>query len=118
MSTESITAEFFDRYTAALLSRDAHAVASLYAVPALILFPQQSIPVSDAGQAAAFFGEAFTQYEGVTSTRAEVAVAAESTHSIWADVTWHHSNDTTEHHMYQLVYGAGGWRIAVLTPLA
>jgi ketosteroid isomerase-like protein len=34
--------EFFERYAAALLARDAAAVAQLYAVPGLILFPDTS----------------------------------------------------------------------------
>lgn len=118
MSTESITTEFFERYTDALLARDEQAVARLYAVPALLVFPQQTIAIGSPEEAAAVFGAAWPQYEGVTSTRPEITVSAETDHSIWADVTWHHDNGGTEHQLYQLVYLAGGWRVAVLTPLA
>jgi hypothetical protein len=40
--------EFFDRYAEALLARNAKAIAGMYAVPSIILFPGTSIPVSDA----------------------------------------------------------------------
>ena len=46
MDTRSKVEEFFDRYAAALLARDAKAMAKMYAVPALILFPGNSIPVA------------------------------------------------------------------------
>ena len=56
MSNAQTTAhEFFDRYAAALLARDEKAIAAMYAVPALILFPGQSIPVADASQTEDFF---------------------------------------------------------------
>jgi hypothetical protein len=42
--------QFFERYAAALLARDAKAVAAMYAVPSLIIFPGKSIPVSDPHQ--------------------------------------------------------------------
>ena len=44
---------FFAAYAAALLARDEQAVADLYAVPALVLFPGTSIAVGDRGQTAA-----------------------------------------------------------------
>ncbi len=44
---ETRTARFFERYAAALQARDEKAVGRLYAVPALILFPGQSIAVAD-----------------------------------------------------------------------
>lgn len=116
--TENETAtEFFDRYRSALLDRDAEAVARLYAVPALILFPGQTIAVTDAAQTEQFFGSAWAQYEGITDTRVELRVPAETSGSVWADVTWHHDNATSERLMYQLVNTDDGWRIAVLTPL-
>ncbi|MBD8079950.1 DUF4440 domain-containing protein [Cellulosimicrobium arenosum] len=117
MSTSERAHAFFDRYARALLDRDAAAIADLYAVPALILFPGQSVAVSDRAQTEQFFGAAFGQYEGVTDTRSDVEVVAEAPHSVWADVTWHHDNGATERFVYQLVETGGVWQIAVLTPL-
>ncbi|SDG45606.1 hypothetical protein [Microbacterium pygmaeum] len=101
----------------ALLDRDTEAVARLYAVPALILFPGQTIAVTDAAQTEQFFGSAWAQYEGITDTRVELRVPAETSGSVWADVTWHRDDATSERLMYQLVNTDDGWRIAVLTPL-
>ena len=111
--------EFFDRYGRALLDRDAAAVAELYAVPALILFPGQSVPVTSRAQTEQFFGSSWSQYERVTGTTADVRVAAATGHSIWADVTWRHEGGDggTERMVYQLVRDDDGWRIAVLTPM-
>lgn len=39
--------QFFEFYGAALLARDAKTIAGVYAVPSLILFPGNSIVVSD-----------------------------------------------------------------------
>ncbi|MFC7622360.1 hypothetical protein [Microlunatus sp. GCM10028923] len=118
MNDNSIAREFFDTYARALLDRDAHAVAELYAVPALIEFPDQAIAVSDAGQTAEFFAGAFGQYSEVTDADAAVTVVAATSHSIWADVAWdHHGGAPDERNMYQLVRTGEGWRIAVLTPL-
>ena len=114
---DSVTA-FFDRYEAALLARDAEALAALYDVPSLILFPGRSVAVSDAAQTEAFFASAFEQYEGVTSVERQVKVIAEAPHSVWADVTWTFPSRPTEQFCYQLVEGGEGLRIAVLTPLS
>lgn len=118
---------FFEEYARTLLARDAAGIAAHYAVPALILFPGQSIAVTDAAQTEQFFAGALAQYEGVTAARAEVRVAGEAPHSIWADVTWRYSaaagepepGETArgERMMYQLVQAADDSRIAVLTPL-
>ena len=113
---DSVTA-FFDRYEAALLARDAKALASLYDVPSLILFPGRSVPVSEPAETEAFFASAFAQYEGVTSVEREVAVIAEAPHSVWTDVTWTFSSRPAERFCYQLVESGEGLRIAVLTPL-
>lgn len=56
--------QFFERYAAALLARDEKAVARMYAVPSLILFPGTSIPVSDASQTEEFFAASWSQYDG------------------------------------------------------
>ena len=117
MTDNDIVTAFFDRYSRALLDRDARAVADLYAVPALILFPGQSIPVTDSTQTEQFFAAAWDQYDGVTDTSTEITIAAETKHSIWADVTWQHNNDSAERLLYQLVDTGQGWKIAVLTPL-
>ncbi len=118
MSQHDIAREFFDTYTRALLARDAKAIASHYAVPALIVFPQQLIAVSDVVQTEGFFTSAFSQYEAVSVAQASVEVAAATSHSIWADVAWDYQGGApNERNMYQLVRDGDAWKIAVLTPL-
>lgn len=109
--------EFFDRYAAALLARDEKAIAGMYAVPSLILFPGRSIPVSDAAQTEAFFAASWGQYEGARDASADVAVLARAPGSIWADVTWTYGGQAQERFCYQLVADGGAFRIAVLTPM-
>lgn len=115
-SPSDITNEFFDRYAAALLARDGAGIAVLYAVPALILFPGQSIVVSDAKQTEQFFASSWTQYDGVDAIDRTITVIKEGLGTVWADVTWSHGN-ATEHFCYQLVERPHGWQIAVLTLL-
>lgn len=117
MSTTTTVREFFDTYTRALLDRDAADIADLYAVPALIEFPDQAIAVADRAQTETFFAGAFGQYAGVTEARAEATVIAGTGHSVWADVTWYHDGKPAERFVYQLVRVGDSWRIAVLTPL-
>ena len=114
----STAARFFDRYAAALLARDERAVAGLYAVPALILFPGSSIAVSDARQTEAFFRASWSQYEGVSEAQPSITLMGEAPHSLWADVSWSYGGEVRERFCYQLVEGPDGYRIAVLTPLA
>ncbi|MBT2594873.1 hypothetical protein [Arthrobacter sp. ISL-72] len=109
---------FFDRYAAALLARDASVIAGMYAVPSLILFPGQSIPVSDAAQTEAFFASSWGQYEGVNSVQKRIDIMAEAPGMVWADVTWTYNGETRERFCFQLVEKAGGYQIAVLTPMA
>ncbi|MFC8191975.1 hypothetical protein ACFUMH_09980 [Cellulomonas sp. NPDC057328] len=109
--------QFFDEYARGLLARDAGAVAGLYAVPALIAFPAQSLAVADRSQTEAFFTSAWEQYDGVDDVSSDVRVVAETGHSVWADVTWRYGDERTERFIYQLVDDAGTWRIAVLTPI-
>jgi len=108
---------FFATYAQALLARDEQAVADLYAVPALILFPGTSIPVTDAAQTAAFFGSSWDQYEGIDTADPSITVMAEGPVGVWADVTWDHGRGPAERFCYQLVAGPDGYRIAVLTLL-
>lgn len=115
MTTET-TAQFFDRYAAALLARDAATIADLYAVPALILFPGQSIAVSDSSQTEQFFAAGWGQYEGVDTIEKTVSIILEAPGTVWADVTWAYG-DISERFCYQLVDRPHGPRIAVLTPL-
>lgn len=115
---ETRTGQFFDRYAAALLARDQKAVASLYAVPALILFPGQSIAVTDPAQTEEFFGASWGQYEGVNDIEKEITIMAEAPGSVWADVVWSYGGRPQEHFCYQLAEGDDGYRIAVLTPLS
>jgi hypothetical protein len=105
--------EFFDRYTTALLARDAEALGRLYAVPALILFPDNAIAVTSEAQTEAFFASSWGQYDGVTGVSRTVTVPLRTAHSVWADVTWTYDGRARERFCYQLV----GSRIAVLTPL-
>ena len=117
MTDTAAVTEFFDRYTQALMARDEKRVASLYAVPGLILFPGQALPVSDESQTERFFASAWGQYDGVTETHTDVVVVAEAPGSVWVDVTWNHVGAPPERLMYQLVEREGTWKIAVLTPL-
>lgn len=109
--------QFFERYQAALLARDERAIAGMYAVPSLILFPGQAIAVSDTRQTEEFFAAAWGQYEGVDQLDYRLDIMAEAPGSVWADVTWLHGGRAQEHMCYQLVERPGGYQIAVLTPL-
>ena len=77
-NAQTIAHEFFDRYAVALLGRDEKAIAGMYSVPALILFPGQSVLVTDAGQTEDFFAQSWSQYEGVHEVGKQVAVIAEA----------------------------------------
>ena len=116
--TRAAADEFFERYAAALLARDERTMAALYAVPSLILFPGQSIAVSDAAQTEAFFASSWSQYEGVNAVEKRMEIMGEAAHSVWADVTWFFGGRAQERFCYQLVTGKDGYQIAVLTPLS
>lgn len=118
MNTESVVTTFFDRYASALLARDAEAVAELYAVPALVLFPGQSIAVTDRAQTATFFAQSWSQYDGIDEATPAIDVLAATEHSIWADVTWSYGGAASERFVYQLTADGGDWRISVLTPVS
>lgn len=109
---------FFARYAAALLARDERAIARMYAVPALILFPGNAVPVTDESQTEKFFAASWAQYEGVSTADHEVTVVLDAPGSVWADVTWTYGGRAQERFCYQLVDTPDGPRIAVLTPLA
>jgi ketosteroid isomerase-like protein len=109
--------EFFRRYASALLARDAKAIARMYAVPSLILFPGKSIAVGDAKQTEEFFASSWGQYEGVHAVDKEIIIMAEAPGSIWADVTWSYGGRPRERFCYQLVIGTERYQIAVLTPM-
>jgi hypothetical protein len=68
-STRQKVDRFFEDYASALLSRDEKALAGMYAVPSLILFPGTSIAVSDQRQSEEFFASAWGQYREPTATR-------------------------------------------------
>lgn len=108
---------FFARYAEALLARDEQAVADLYAVPALVLFPGTSIAVSDRARTAAFFASSWEQYEGIDTAVPSITIMGEGPVGVWADVTWDHGHGPAERFCYQLVAGQDGYRIAVLTLL-
>lgn len=109
--------QFFDAYAAAMLARDAKAIAGLYAVPSLVEFPGQAVAVSDPTQTEQFFAASFGQYEGVSDVRAAVRTVAHTGHSSWIEVSWSYDGTPAEQFIYQLVHTANGWQIAVLTPL-
>ena len=109
---------FFDRYAAALLARDERAVARMYAVPSLILFPGNAIAVGDATQTEEFFAASWSQYDGIDAVDRKLTVMAEAPGSIWADVTWYFGGRAQERFCYQLVPGPDEYQIAVLTPMA
>jgi hypothetical protein len=106
---------FFNDYAAALLARDARAIAGMYAVPSLILFPGTSIPVSDSRQTEEFFTSAFSQYAGVDDVGRKIVIMGEAPGTVWADVTWSYAARQPERFCYQLIESAEGYRIAVLT---
>jgi hypothetical protein len=110
--------QFFKRYTSALLARDEKAIAEMYAVPSLILFPGKSIVVSDTKQTAEFFASSWSQYEGVSEVQKQIVIMGEAPHSVWVDVTWSYGGEPRERFCYQLVEKDGGYQIAVLTPMA
>jgi hypothetical protein len=110
--------QFFERYAAALLARDEKAIAGMYAIPSLILFPGQSIPVSDAKQTEEFFASAWSQYERVDHIDKQIVIMGEAPGSVWVDVVWSYGEQPRERFCYQLVEGTDGWQIAVLTPMA
>lgn len=116
MTSRPDTVAFFDRYQAALLNRDATRIATMYAVPGLILFPGTSVAVTNRAQTEQFFRASFGQYEGVTKVDHELIITAETPHSVWADVTWSYDGRPRERFCYQLV-GTDDPQIAVLTPL-
>lgn len=108
---------FFTQYAKALLARDAKAIARLYAIPSLIVFPGNSIVVSDPGQTESFLASSWGQYEGIHEIDQQVSVLAEAPAGVWADVTWSYSRRPQERFCYQLVPADEGYQIAVLTPL-
>ncbi|GGG52643.1 hypothetical protein GCM10011374_14320 [Kocuria dechangensis] len=109
--------QFFDRYADALLARDATAIARMYAVPSLVLFPGQPVLVTDARQTEEFFASAWDQYEGVDAVAKQLELMGEAPGSVWADVTWSWGGRAQERFCYQLVEQDGEYRIAVLTPM-
>lgn len=109
---------FFDAYAAALLARDEQAIAQMYAVPSLILFPGQALAVSDPSQTAGFFAANWAQYDGVTEASPEITIMGAGAASIWADVSWSFDGAVRERFCYQLVPGETGHQIAVLTFLS
>ena len=113
----SAVEEFFDRYAAALLARDAATVATLYAVPSLILFPGQPLAVTDVQQTEAFFAGSWDQYAGVDAMQRSITIMGTGPGTVWVDVTWSYGAGVTEHFCYQLVDGPAGLQIAVLTLL-
>lgn len=108
---------FFEHYAAALLARDEKAMAGMYAVPALILFPGNSIGVTDAKQTEEFFASSWSQYEGVIDVEKRIVIMGETPASVWADVTWSYDGQPRERFCYQLIEGKKGYQVAVLTPI-
>lgn len=108
---------FFETYAAALLARDAKALASMYGVPSLIVFPGNRLAVSDSAQTEQFFASSFAQYDGVNSIEKTISVMGESASVVWADVAWSYDGQQRERFCYQLAEPDAGFQIAVLTPI-
>jgi ketosteroid isomerase-like protein len=115
--TNEAVEQFFDHYAAALLARDEKAISRMYAVPALIISPDQLIAVSDASQTEQFFASSWEQYEGVEEANPQITIMGQAPASIWADVSWSYSGRVQERFCYQLTRGTDGYQIAVLTPM-
>lgn len=115
-TTETAVREFFDRYAAALVARDENAIADLYAVPSLILFPGQPVAVSDPQQTREVFAAGWSQYAGVESMDSTISVIKQGPGTVWVEVTWSYAGGG-EHFCYQLVERPAGLQIAVLTLL-
>jgi len=109
---------FFERYASALLARDARAIAGMYAVPGLIVFPGAVLPITDARQTEDFFASTWGQYDGVDAVEQQVALMGSAPGTVWADVTWSYGGRPQERFCYQLLRGPDGYQIVVLTPLA
>lgn len=108
---------FFESYQAALLARDAHTLAQMYAVPSLIVFPDNLVPVDDVQQTEDFFASSWGQYDGVEELERQTRIMARGSASVWVDVTWVYHGRPQERFCYQLVQRGPGYQIAVLTPL-
>jgi len=118
MSISSSSVEqFFDRYASALLARDARSIATMYAVPGLILFPGQTVVVSDPRQTEEFFAGSWDQYDGVDSIDKSVSTMGATPSTAWVNVTWTYAGRDQERFCYQLVDRPDGPQIAVLTLL-
>jgi hypothetical protein len=108
---------FFERYASALLARDARTIATMYAVPGLIVFPGSVIAISDAAQTEQFFASSWGQYDGVDAIDTQIDIIRRAPGTVWVDVTWSYGGRPRERFCYQLLGGAGGYQIVVLTPL-
>lgn len=117
VNAHEIAVTFFQTYAQALLARDAEKLSRLYAVPALIAFPQQTIPVTNPVQTREFFEQGWDQYQGITEVEPAVSIVAATSHSIWADVVWSYSGQPRERFIYQLLGAGDEWQVGVLTPL-
>lgn len=116
-SDEQVTV-FFQRYRDALLARDAKAIAGMYAVPSLVVFPQQLLAVTSQQQTEQFFASSFGQYDGVNDAQPAISIMGEAPAVIWADVTWSYDGQPRERFCYQLAEDeAGEYQIVVLTPM-
>lgn len=113
----TIVTDFFAAYAEALLARDERAIAGMYSVPALILFPGESIAVKKQKQTEQFFASGWEQYRGITAAVPDITVMRYAPGSIWVDVAWTYGGAVQERFCYQLVEREQGWQIAVLTPL-
>ena len=115
--TQHRTDAFFERYQSALLARNEKAIAEMYAIPSLILFPGQSLVVTAPEQTERFFAMAWGQYDGVTAVDRAIEIMGEAPGTVWAVVTWTYDGSPRERFCYQLVEGLSGYQIAVLTPM-
>lgn len=108
---------FFEDYQDALLARDAKAIAHMYSIPSLIVFPGNLVVVTDSQQTEEFFESAWEQYDNVLEVARQATIMANAPGSVWVDVTWSYHGRPQERFCYQLVEHDNGYQIGVLTPL-
>ncbi|HUP17318.1 MAG TPA: hypothetical protein VM848_14860 [Acidimicrobiia bacterium] len=109
--------QFFECYAAALLARDKAAMAGMYAIPSLILFPGNF----DSGDRCPPNRGVLRRLPGAVR-RSRFSRPAGSDHGRGSGdcMGRRHlvlSGPTPERFCYQLIEGADGYQIAVLTPM-
>lgn len=66
--------KFFEGRAASFLARDPKSIARMHAVPSLVLFAGQVIPVTDVKQTEEFVAASWSQYDGVDAVDKNVVI--------------------------------------------